>query len=77
MLVIVLVRLARMIRIVMLRMFVGRLVTVFVGVAVLMRMTVFDVSMPVFVVMGMSVVALVFVFHRLVSLDRRIQQFQK
>jgi len=73
----VLVRLARMIRIVMLRMFVGRLFTVLVGVTVLMRMTVLDVSMPVFVVMGMSVLALMFVFHRLVSLDRRIQQFQK
>jgi hypothetical protein len=72
----VLVRFVGMIRTVVLRVFVIPFVTVLVGVPVLVRMTVFDVSMTVFVIMGMSVFALVFVFHRFSFLDRRIQHFK-
>ncbi len=64
-----------MVRTVVLRVFVIRLVPVFVAVTVFMRMTVLDVSMPVFVGMGMSV--FVFVLHRYASLHfRSIQQLR-
>ena len=76
MLVFVLVRFLGMIRSFVLRVLMIRLVTVLVGVRVLMRMTVLDVSMTVFVIVGMSVFALV--FHGFSSLHfRRILHLQR
>jgi len=61
-----LVRLVGVIRMVVLVMFAIRLVAVLVGVSMVVRMAVLDLSMPVLMVMGMRV--FVFVLHVVPSL---------
>jgi len=70
-----LVRFVCMIRTVVLQVLVIRLVSMLVAVIVFVRMTVLDVSMTVFVVMGMSVFALR--FHRFPSSSTSVQHCQK
>ena len=65
----VLVRFVFMARTVVVRVLVIRLVPMFVAVTVFMRMTVLDVSMTVFVGMGMSVFVLV--LHHFASVHER------